>query len=543
MTAMKKLFPVLLLLNSYSPLHAQSVGINTDGSAPHPSAILDIKSNTKGILIPRTSTFSRLGMVNPANGLMLYDTTIGSFWFQNGGVWIESGRIDVVNSNAFFGYQSGRNIPVGDFNSGFGTEALFSNTTGNGNTSLGLSSMHTNTTGNNNTSAGMFTLFFNTTGSSNTAIGNNAMLFNQTGHSNVAVGLGALFHNTAGSNVVAIGDSALFNSDNSSINTAVGSKALFTNSSGYSNTAIGHFALYGNITGILNTAIGDGAMRFNTTGQGNTAIGTRSLENNSGNYNVAIGDESMLLSDGAGYDNTSIGASSYTEGSNNTALGNSSAVTGTDNAFSTALGAFAFTNCSNCLVLGGHNQFTRTKVGINVLAPLTDLHIVQQTDNTLDNTRGIRLQRPNGNQWRVFLDPSSNYIFQYNNSLYSYIEPAGGAFVNPSDERLKKDILPLDDALNKVLQLQPKTYHYISSADTDRRLYGFLAQDVEKIFPEFVFTSETGYKGIAYSNFSVVAIKAIQQQQGVITELKDKNQQLEQQMEALLKRIETLEKK
>ena len=200
------------------------------------------------------------------------------------------------------------------------------------------------------------------------------------------------------------------------------------------------------------------------------------------------------------------------------------------------VGAFAFTNCSNCLVLGGHNEFTRTKVGINVLAPLTDLHIVQQTDNNLDNTRGIRLQRPNGNQWRVFLDPSSNYIFQYNNSLYSYIEPVGGAFVNPSDERLKKDISPLPLVLNKLLLLQPKTYHYTANSDADRHSYGFLAQDVEKLFPDFVFTSETGYKGIAYSNFSVIAIKAIQEQQTLIELLQKKNEELE-------KRINILEKK
>jgi len=44
---------------------------------------------------------------------MLYDTTIGSFWFMNGGVWMESGRMDLVNSNTFFGYQSGRLFPVG----------------------------------------------------------------------------------------------------------------------------------------------------------------------------------------------------------------------------------------------------------------------------------------------------------------------------------------------------------------------------------------------------------------------------------------------
>src|SRR6185436_1789022 len=67
---------------------AQNVAINNDGSNPHSSAILDIKSSTKGLLIPRTSTTSRIAIVNPAKGLMLYDTTTSSFWFHNGSAWV-----------------------------------------------------------------------------------------------------------------------------------------------------------------------------------------------------------------------------------------------------------------------------------------------------------------------------------------------------------------------------------------------------------------------------------------------------------------------
>jgi hypothetical protein len=541
---MKKLFLILLLLSCYTILFAQSVGINNDGSAPSNSAMLDIKSSTKGILIPRTSSSSRLAILNPAKGLMLFDTTIGSFWFQNGGIWIEAGRVDAINSNSFLGYQSGFNLPVGDFNSGFGTQSLFSNTTGNSNTSLGVSSMHSNTNGNNNTATGMQALYFNTTGSDNTAIGTNALLLNQTGYSNVAVGSGALFHNIAGQNVVAIGDSALFNSNNSSTNTAVGSKTLFSAVTGSKNTAVGALALYSNTSGTGNTAIGVFALSDNTVYGDNVAIGYGSLEINSGNSNIAIGVASLDINNGS--NNVGIGGSTSIDGSYGTALGTKATIEG-DVQTSTALGANAMVNCNQCMALGGSNATSRTKVGINNSSPFTDLHIIQQTDNNLDNTRGIRLQRPNGNQWRVFLDPSSNYIFQYNNSLYSYIEPAGGAFVNPSDERLKKDILPLNDALRKVLQLQPKTYHYISSANTDRRLYGFLAQDVEKIFPEFVFESETGFKGIAYSNFSVVAIKAIQEQQALLNKLERKSleqeQQFQLQINILLRRIEALEKK
>jgi len=520
---MNKLFLVLLALNCQAIAQAQNVAINNDGSAPNPGAILDIKSSTKGLLIPRTSTATRSAMFTGPNGLLFYDTTAGSFWFLNGGVWIETGRIDIPNNNTFFGYQSGKAFPTGDFNSGFGHEALFSNTTGIGNTALGLTAMHTNTTGNYNTAAGMFALYFNTTGSNNTAIGNNALILNQTGYSNVAVGSGALFHNSAGKNHVAIGDSALFNSDNGFNNLAIGSKAGFANTTGQNNSFVGGSSGYSNTTGQGNSFMGSRAGYANISGKSNCFFGDScGVANSSGDRNTYMGYEAGAETT-TGYNNCFFGeeAGRYNITGNHLTMIGSNANALLDNlSYATGVGYNARVGCSNCLVLGGTTSLgDQTRVGINNSTPLTDLHIVQQSSNNLDNTRGIRLQSPNGNQWRVFLDPSNNYIFQYNNNLYSYIEPVGGAFVNPSDERLKKDIYPLDNVLDKTLQLQAKTYHYTVNSSTDRHSYGFLAQDVEKLFPEFVFTSETGYKGIAYSNFSVIAIKAIQEQQEIIKAL------------------------
>jgi hypothetical protein len=245
-----------------------------------------------------------------------------------------------------------------------------------------------------------------------------------------------------------------------------------------------------------------------------------------------------LAGNATGINNIGIGAiaGSFVRASNNTIIGNAANVGSQSVANSTALGFHAVVSCSNCMSLGGTRvNGDQTRVGINNTTPVTDLHIIQQSSTNADNTRGIRLQSPNGNHWRTFLDPGNNYVFQYNNSLFSYIEPVGGSFINNSDERLKKDILPLNDVVSNIMQLQAKTYHYISS-DGDRRSYGFLAQDVEKLFPDFVFSSENGTKGIAYSNFSVIAVKAIQEQQQLIETLMKKNEELE-------KRITQLEKK
>ncbi len=54
------------------------------------------------------------------------------------------------------------------------------------------------------------------------------------------------------------------------------------------------------------------------------------------------------------------------------------------------------------------------------------------------------------------IDPSNNYVFEYNDVLYSYIGPASGEFFNPSHVRLKKDIIPLGNIPDRVMALSPK---------------------------------------------------------------------------------------
>ena len=79
----------LLLSVSVSYSHAQSVAVNEDGSQPHPSAILDIQSTTKGLLIPRMSSVQRDEIVSPSIGLIVFDTDLNAFQFYDGVGWIQ----------------------------------------------------------------------------------------------------------------------------------------------------------------------------------------------------------------------------------------------------------------------------------------------------------------------------------------------------------------------------------------------------------------------------------------------------------------------
>ncbi|MCI5054740.1 MAG: hypothetical protein MRY83_01460 [Flavobacteriales bacterium] len=72
-----------LLSTSFS-LHSQNVGINNDGSAPDPSAILDLKSTTQGILLPRMTSAQRNAIANPQSGLTVYDTDANAIFMNVG---------------------------------------------------------------------------------------------------------------------------------------------------------------------------------------------------------------------------------------------------------------------------------------------------------------------------------------------------------------------------------------------------------------------------------------------------------------------------
>jgi len=93
-------------------------------------------------------------------------------------------------------------------------------------------------------------------------------------------------------------------------------------------------------------------------------------------------------------------------------------------------------------------------------------------------------------------------------------------FSNISDKRLKTDIQPISQSLDKILKLEPKNFSWIENNEKDT---GFIAQDVEKVIPEVVqetkgFVSidsnekeDTKYKTISYSKLTIYLVDAIKE--------------------------------
>ncbi|MEP7239168.1 MAG: hypothetical protein ABI685_14910, partial [Ferruginibacter sp.] len=271
----KKLLILCLMMTAFYCSFSQSIGIGT--ATPDASAALDITAANKGLLIPRMNIASINAIINPAKGLLVYDSVVSQLMVNTGGPavpiwqpvasssngWNLSGNNVIDPNNQFIGTTNNQplrfrvnNIKAGELNPS------------TGNISMGLRAGQDNTTGFSNISFGTDALKLNKSGFGLVAIGDSALFQNDSGNPapgvfaifNTAIGVGSLSSNTIGTN-----------------NTAIGAKALLTNTSGNLNTATGFEALRSNTTGGFNTAIGGSSLSSNTTGTFNTAIGAQSL--------------------------------------------------------------------------------------------------------------------------------------------------------------------------------------------------------------------------------------------------------------------------
>ncbi len=119
--------------------------------------------------------------------------------------------------------------------------------------------------------------------------------------------------------------------------------------------------------------------------------------------------------------------------------------------------------------------------------------------------------------------------------------------VRSLDEKFKTNIATLtsSDASDKIEKIRPTTYnlkqHEISSADSakvtylyepdsevfTKRKYGFIAQELQDIFPDLVYTLQDGTLGIDYTGMIPVIVQAIQEQRREIETLRKRVEELE----------------
>lgn len=496
---MKQFFFVALsfyLLTSAN-IQAQSLAINVTGAAAHSSAILDVSSTTKGLLIPRMNTTERNAISSPIAGLIIYNTTTSSMESYNGSTWVSvstgfvpySGATGAVNLGAYDLTLQGMRIGLGTgnlaSNTVVGKDVLLANTTGYNNSGFGFNVLTNNTLGNNNTVAGYNALFSNLWGSENTALGSNTLFLNQNGSQNVAIGLDALYSNLNGIANIGIGTYALRNGQSGRDNIAMGFRALYT-CEGNSNVGIGNFTLqnvqYG---GDHNVAIGSNTLYFNTTGYWNTAIGNEALLNNTtGRSNTASGYRAMHQN---------------TDGYWNTAFGRESLAANTTGITNTAIGMGA----GSTITTGSNN----TAVGSGAQVPNGTLSNQVRIGNGAITYAGVQVA------WTI-----------------------------TSDKQWKHDIQDSELGLEFLKTLRPVSY-LRNNDDSKKKEYGFIAQEIESALNKagagntgIISKDDKGMYGVRYNDLIAPMVKAIQ-------ELNEKNEQQAKQITELKLLVEKMKGK
>lgn len=85
---------------------------------------------------------------------------------------------------------------------------------------------------------------------------------------------------------------------------------------------------------------------------------------------------------------------------------------------------------------------------------------------------------------------------------------ARGTLLASSDARLKKNVLALPNALDKISQIRGVTFDWTDEAREGRQI-GVIAQEVEAVYPELVHEDEQGYKTVSYANLVAPLIEAV----------------------------------
>ena len=426
------------------------------------------------------------------------------------------------------------NYPVGTNNVALGDTALDSNVSGNNNTALGHGSLTAQTgsastavgasvlavnTGNENTAVGAFSMGANTTGTANVCVGLSALASNSTASQNVALGYQASSASNSGQNV-SIGYQSMLDTTSGGLNTAMGYRSMYENTTGASNVALGHSALLNSTTASNNVAIGYQAGDLVTTGNGNAVIGSQA--GTSANYGNCTFFVNVSGFSNSANQNTYIGQQagySMSSGSSNTILGR----------YNGNQGGLDIRTSSNNIVLSDGDGNPRVYVASGGSMG------VGTTGFDTSNTTGVTLQKyANGAYITIGKTSSSGngegYInFIRNGSYIGSVSQASTSSVSyntTSDYRLKENVVNLEGATARLVQLQPKRFDWIN--DTDGAVWdGFLAHEVQSVVPEAITGAKDAvdadgnpeYQGIDQSKLVPLLVATIQELEARITAL------------------------
>jgi hypothetical protein len=477
--------------------------------------------------------------------------------------------------NSALGYQSGLSISTGSENAFMGYQGGYSNQSGSGNLFLGYQTGYSNVDGNYNSFLGYKAGYSNTEGINNSFLGSFAGQNNSIGSYNIFVGDSSGFNNTGGANNSFIGTKAGFNNVNGFMNSFLGNFAGYSNTEGYANVFIGNSSGFssviaggnvfiGNETGKAsingwnNVYIGTETGKNNLNGEGNVFLGYQTGMNNAGTRNVFLGNRAGMNQTGSdkliidNFDGDSTQVLIWGDLENNKLRMNAN------------IGIGMNPDGNNLSV---YNGFGRSTVNIKGTGDIYDFASVSlQSEEALHN-RTYLLTHKSGNRFGLFYNDGINFYSRMNidstgnisigtyddgtemldvngNARFRWVESGaysaalaitsnGTLTTATSDSTMKKNIVPIDQSLLKVMGMNGVYFNW-KNDETGPRKVGFIAQEMEKVLPEVVFTNPTdGKKGINYAELSAVLVGAIKEQQQQISNQQSEIDMLKAELEAI----------
>ncbi len=121
---------------------------------------------------------------------------------------------------------------------------------------------------------------------------------------------------------------------------------------------------------------------------------------------------------------------------------------------------------------------------------------------------------------------SPSYPLHVSGSVSSISIYASNDIAAFSDESVKTDLQVIDNAVDRIKQINGYTYVRIDDSSNTRRA-GVIAQEVQKVLPEVVSKNQDETLNVAYSNMIALLIEGIKEQQSQIDILNEKIKHLE----------------
>lgn len=446
---------------------------------PHASAELDITSTTRGFLPPRMSAIERLAIPSPAQGLMVYDNDSASVMLYDNSGWKA-----MANTT-----QAGSGGSGGGFwqPNGSGGDIFYSD----GKVSIGT----------NGLPAGRMIVYDATP--------------------NLTSGV---FQASCGNNSIAV--------EGNDLSTFGNFNGIGIYGAAYVGTGVRGFSTF-NTGGSFESTYGTALY----VGSGNVGIGvqnpTAKLEL-AGQIKITAGNPGagkVLTSDADGLASWQTPATGG--GGSNGWTSISSAVYQTDLNDGT-------------VAIGGNNPSSSTKLSVFGTSLKRNAMYISAYGDT-----NVVLSTVFGKVGFGTSNPSERLEVCGNIKALGSINASGNISANQSitcssDRRYKKDITTLSGALDKLTRLRGVSYNWRQTEFPDRQFnnrlqIGVIAQEVETVYPELVYTDKDGYRSVDYAKLTPVLIEAVKELKRQNEELQKANHSLEERSASIESRLKMLE--